>query len=520
MPEIVLASTSYNNIKGFVASSNNCFCCNITKCLSIKKNGTLSFNLSDRIGESVRKDAKIVFVFKKMSGNGLISITSFNYMKDCYVANNSRVEVPYSNNIIINRPSNAIGDVVLMAISFIYTSNKNDTQTTSENISKDEANRKTYIERNQNVVSEKKGFAKSAKFIRTYDNRKKMGVVNNPKLHNVNYDNILSGSKAIHEHTVNFAFNTFYDELFALDDSEFYRYGGKTKVLNDMTNISFSIIKTLKNLKVEDCKYLVFDYAGIGDAIHSRLVVQQLARDGKVCWVVPPLVYELYRDDDVATMYKGFTILYRITTTKLCQILCRFIDLMINTLFKEYHIFNMTNAIVIHDKNKQIKVEKDFEDFYFKANGLERNFKIKHKLIHNEKLSDLDVKFNHNKYVVIEYASFGYGCLDLNIYDKLIDNLNDIGIDCCFIGSINDKPLNKGIDCRGMNLYNTATLIKNSIGFVGRNSGNQCMTVFFKKIPVFEISTPTSLRICNYRDNITSLTKDNFADEIKKYYGR
>lgn len=189
MPEIVLVSSNYNNIKSLATSYNNCYACAITKCLSIRYNGTISFNLSTRIDDSIRKDLKIIFLFKKISGNGLISIiTSSGYNKECFVANNSKIEIPFADNIVINRTGNSIGEVSLLSVGYSYNSQIVQ-QSNSANVLKEDLRKTTYIDKSINLPNVRKGFAKSSKFIRTVDNnRGNMGVINNHKLH-VNSNN-------------------------------------------------------------------------------------------------------------------------------------------------------------------------------------------------------------------------------------------------------------------------------------------------------------------------------------------
>jgi len=313
--------------------------------------------------------------------------------------------------------------------------------------------------------------------------------------------------------------NNFIDELAGLPESDFLEYGkSKNELIVDMHNMCFEISSTCQDLHPEKCDYLIFDYAGIGDSFHTRLLAQQLSQNNKICSVVPPLVYDLYADDEKTKTYSGFTFPFRKAHTILCRKMISFITQTINFYFSEdFKILNSTKSIVDYLMKYGLPNNIAFETFCFSANNFKRDYSIKHHLVHNGKITDLAI-CPANKYIIIEHCSYSFGSIDLNLYNDLISSLKNIGIDSIIVGSEYDPFISNTIDGRGLSTYDTYTLIKNSIGFVGRNSGNQCMTSFCENIPVFEIGVPASLAYCKYRGNIYSFDKNNFTKQIMNHY--
>lgn len=304
-------------------------------------------------------------------------------------------------------------------------------------------------------------------------------------------------------------YDNFVSDIEKIPDNELLHFGDKDTTISNAKNIFLKIIGFFDNIYIENCDYVVIDYGGIGDCIHSRLLVQNLAKNNKICWIVPPLVFDLYKDDNVSKTYKGFTIPFRNPFHKICNIIIEYIHKIIIEKFKDYKIIDNPFNILQY----YIKVNVQSIDFYFLASGVNRDYNIKHCITHNGKLSDINIKLKE-KYVVLEYNSLTFGSIaDLNKYDVLIKKLNKLNIDVVCVGGLSDKKLNYGIDCRGMSLYDVFTLIKNSVGFIGRNSGNQQLLEFLPDIPVFEIDVHPMF----YRKTY-NLSHDTFIDFIYDYY--
>jgi len=270
-----------------------------------------------------------------------------------------------------------------------------------------------------------------------------------------------------------------------------------------------------------DC--IFFDYAGIGDAVHALLVIKHVLKANvfkKPCWITSPLISTLFKDDNKIHVESGITLKYRFSCDQRTIILVNFINCMARVIFNGKIVIDISNSITFPKPYPKNKISR-CGDNWVNSVGLERNWAIQHSLIHNGQLEQLSFNVK-NPYVVMEIGSLSFGKGNPDRYQKISDKLKEIGINSVLIGGTDDPIVPGSIDARGLSVYDTFTLIKNSIGFMGRNSGNQCLSAFCQHVPVFQlIDTPMDFKTIGYITNFC-LIKDNENAEniIFNYYSK
>ena len=283
-----------------------------------------------------------------------------------------------------------------------------------------------------------------------------------------------------------------------------------------LNNLWLKIEINYELIQKSDC--IVFDSAGIGDLVHSRLIIQHLNELYKnITWLVPAIIKPLYKDDDLTNVIDCCYIKYRNTNGLVERKLIELIDDILLFNFPNNKIYNIPYNVLKYCISGNSFVSHT--DLWFKSNKIERNKNIKHKIIHNGKLEDLKLDLK-SKYIVMEYCCLSSGGLNVQLCEKFITTINQLNIDVVYIGSLQDSFINNGIDCRGYSLYDTLILIKNSSGFLGRCSGNECLTAFHPKIPIFEVDAQAALIKEGYTDSnlIYSLNSGNFIKSLLLQY--
>jgi len=294
-------------------------------------------------------------------------------------------------------------------------------------------------------------------------------------------------------------------------------YGKFLDVCNDVNFVLKNAYKRFLELQKEIDKdsLIVFDSAGIGDVVHSRLVVQHLAKTyKKISWIVPPITEGLYKDDKLINVYAGIPNRFRSPYDQVSFGILEILDVLLKKCFPNNEIINIPYNLC---KYIRINGFTNFDKMWHVANKIDRDKNIKHQLAHFGKLENLPIKLN-DKYIVIEYTSYSNKkIIPLNKYVELSDKLKELNISCVYVGENTDPVIEGCIDGRGLSLYDTVTLIKNSCGFLCRGSGNECLSVFAPYINLFELNASVSLKTCEgYYDNnlVHILNENNFIDYI------
>jgi hypothetical protein len=284
-------------------------------------------------------------------------------------------------------------------------------------------------------------------------------------------------------------------------------YGGN--VCEDIPIVAKSIENTIcevsKTYKDFDC--IVVDSAGIGDCVHSRLLVQHLkAVYDKILWLVPPISESLYADDDLVTVAKGYYCNYRCQEWLFMKPLYSAFNQMLLDAFTPQSLYHIPyNIAMAYGDNKPWP---GFLNAWFAANKIERDITIKHELKHHG-ISDIC----NDKYVIIEHSSMSNGCLGSEFYYPIVKKLESCGIRAVCVGGKSDSIIDGCIDYRGRSLYDVMSLIKRCCGFIGMSSGNECLLSFYPTVKLIEINVPYSLANEGYPSELV-LKANNVHDVI------
>jgi hypothetical protein len=290
------------------------------------------------------------------------------------------------------------------------------------------------------------------------------------------------------------------DELIGAINKTYPQYGCPTygtvdelivKVRDMLVDLEQVLVRCLK--RVRKNSLVAFDWAGIGDTIHTRIILQHLVKDHKVDWITLPLVADLYKDDSLMNIISGIAIPYRDAN-----------QIWINSALIPI-INEKFTKIIRGNGNKCVHVSKlivdqyraggfsDYADLYFKAFKIKRDDNIKHHLRHLGKFKSV------RDSVIIEPVSMTLGNIPHNAIVNMINNNQHL--DFHIVGK--DFQFNNlAIDSTNRSLYDTFSIMKGSKAFIGKSSGIQTLTCFLPHIPVHEVdvSNINSLRSCRYRE--------------------
>lgn len=300
-------------------------------------------------------------------------------------------------------------------------------------------------------------------------------------------------------------FNNYVIDSFSRN---FYNIKNDQIFLNDL-NKSYCILEeNLKNIYIDiqnknlnsKNTLVLLEYAGFGDTFHTKLIIQHLQKQYKnIVWITLENIKNLYKEHIDLHIYDNkIKNILRNPNAKICQDYSNLISELFFTVFKQYeNKKDISNSIIfshIHNYNKP------FWWHYYNMFNINRDFSIKHNIRHSKNfehnLNKEIICFEHNS---ITYAPFS----DFHKYEKIVNNLSSF-YDIVLLGGKEDPYLpNVAIDYRGKNFYDTFSVIKKSKFFIGRNSGNQLLTVFLDDLPVIEIDTPDNCFIdCKYKKNV------------------
>jgi len=270
-------------------------------------------------------------------------------------------------------------------------------------------------------------------------------------------------------------------------------------------SIAFDVFS---NIKKTDPTYdlVALDWAGIGDAIcHSRLILQHLLPQ-RILWITTPTVYGLFKDDRLMDVRCGFNGERNVETPFLIDLATQTEEIM-KIIFSKRCISITKNIMINFNRCSKY----NFSDMFFCSCGMSRNRTIKHALSHNGEKSINTSK----KYIVIEHSSLCGIPANIVSYKKLFSRIKD-RYDIFLLGSLSDPVIDGAIDCRGMSLYDTFSIVRDCSIFIGRSSGNQSLMCFLPHIPLIEVDVrpKASYQECGLHPNVKKVA---LPEEAERY---
>jgi hypothetical protein len=250
---------------------------------------------------------------------------------------------------------------------------------------------------------------------------------------------------------------------------------------------------------------LALDWAGIGDACcHTRLILQHLvSKQGKrVTWIATKKVGNLFKDDDYMRVLEGFYNHFRNPGGHGQVVLSQWINTVFEERFPKWKKIHVSNMVMC--RYFEHVSAPNISDFFFRCCSMQRDFSIKHSLKH---LGFAPEKPPKNPYLVLEYIADTYGKADRTRVTRLVENLSNIGITSVCVGPSDGWVVPRADMRLGMNLYDTFSIVKGAIVFVGRSSGNQSLTCFLPSLPIFEVDVGCrdSYKTCGLHPKTTSI---------------
>jgi len=296
-------------------------------------------------------------------------------------------------------------------------------------------------------------------------------------------------------------------------------------VLEEYYNKTENLIKNLEQIKYEITEVLKFhpdetivllEYAGIGDAFHTKLVIQHIENKYKnIVWITNNIIKDLFKNHKNLTIFDNkIDNKIRYPEVLLTPTYLSFIDKCFRAIFNEFDnkLDISYNITISHRLCSQKKEQKTFDQHYYDIFGIQRDFSIKHNILHEDK-----IEINNEKPIIaFEHCSRSFRHLtNIEAYSKIVDLLN-FKYNIYLLGSIDDPYIKNTIDFRGKSLYDCISIIKKADIFIGRNSANQLLTVFKPNIDIIELDTTNNIfQSCRYVDKpILSISTRNNIDYI------
>jgi hypothetical protein len=267
----------------------------------------------------------------------------------------------------------------------------------------------------------------------------------------------------------------------------------------------------MEDISDEICGYdedtvIILEYAGLGDAIHTKLAIQHLTKMGmNVVWIAPDLIADLFKEDSHMSVFGNhiYSPLRNPSPTALNY--HRIVEKSFLEIFDRFKFkYNVTAGICsgcVYRKRRNIT--QMYEPLYRSIKLLmDRDFSIQHQITHTG-----NIELNNSKPILcMETTSVSNYANHPVKYQLLIDSLS-LYYDVVLVGG--DRKLeyqNMFLDFRGSSLYDTFSVIKKSSIFIGRNSSNAALTVFKREMPVIMMDVvdahlPQALG-CRYWDNL------------------
>ena len=259
-----------------------------------------------------------------------------------------------------------------------------------------------------------------------------------------------------------------------------------------------------------DTELIVLDWAGIGDACHTRLIAQHLARERRLAWLTTPMIAGLFQDDSMPVIA-----CYASTARDVRQPEVRALAAELDAIARAVlpvPVLHMSYRVcqVYDDWLKRIS---NYADLFFRAAGIQRDRSIRHTLVHNGQGPE-------GRYAVIEPYGYTTGAIFPGIAASTARVLADAGVSLYQVGAANDALIEGCVDARGLPLYDTYSLVKGALGFIGRASGNETLT-FYSQTPLIEVDVPgwASAHNCGYHGNMVNIVSEALPLYAPKFFG-
>jgi hypothetical protein len=286
----------------------------------------------------------------------------------------------------------------------------------------------------------------------------------------------------------------------------------------DTYNNLLNIKNLLQNNNISSSDTIIlFEYAGFGDTIHTRYLIQHIQEKYKnIVWITLGLIQDLYREHEELIIFSN-TINNRLRNPS-SPIVQAFSELMLETfnyIFNDFsNKIDISNSII---KSHVFNPNKPFANHYFNVFNVQRNNNIKHLLKHT---SEININNDIKPIIAFEHCSETFSSFtDIQKYQEIVNLLKD-KYDIVLFGSLKNPYIDGTIDYRGKTFYEVFSVLKKSKYFIGRNSANQQLTVFLPDLPVLEIDTDHSpivdFKTFGYKENVYHVSKiEDVLDIIK-----
>lgn len=291
-----------------------------------------------------------------------------------------------------------------------------------------------------------------------------------------------------------------------------FAYGNIEKTAQDCVNVVQNANRVFHELRAKmrpRTTAVVVCYGGIGDAIHSRLLAQNLVKVGHtVAWITNPFVAGLYKDDPVMQVLPGFALRYRDPRPKWQHMLCGEIRKHAQLCFHGKKVLDVSCSVSLAYSKQRWS---NYAKLFFNGAGIRQDPNVKHSLVHHGELSKLRPDLVGKKFILIEHASLTFGTVPVEHYRDFVARHAAQGIPSIYVGAKTDPEIPGALDGRGLSMYDTYTLAKNCHAMLAKASGNQSLMAFQPKKLVYEVDIPpaANMSVCGYHQNTKSITKED-----------
>ncbi len=259
-------------------------------------------------------------------------------------------------------------------------------------------------------------------------------------------------------------------------------YGERPEIVARVATLLGEMETALKKASKAKGECFVLDWAGIGDAIHSRLIAQTIAQTKKVVWITP--IASLFKDDSLMIVLPCPSFPYRdVRQHWIADGLTVAIDNMAKQILSG-ELVHVSRNVARYWHTTWVHKQTDYADLFFSACGVGRDPKVKHRLAHKGK------SLLQGRYICLENASMTLGTTSPEQWQNIVATIKKSGFSVVHVGGVSDPQIEGTVDKRGTPLYDTVSILKGCEAFIGRASGNQMLMSFTPDIPVFEVDVP------------------------------
>jgi len=258
------------------------------------------------------------------------------------------------------------------------------------------------------------------------------------------------------------------------------------------------LIELCERIDCTEVDTVFVEYAGFGDAIHSRLMIQQYRLEHPeqtVAWFVNKNVANIYRNEELVFGHHVIN-RYRYPHNALSREVIKCLGALVDKAFvhSKLRIYDLSKKVIqYHIERRRIQQWKSFEFPYYDSMNMKRNYDIKHVVKHNGKMSDFDFfsSLGARPWILFEHSSMSFRTSsNPKAYAEFVQTMIKNDVPVVLVGAKDDFFIDGCYNCLGANFYDVITLMRNCSCFVGRNSANQMMSVFtLKPINILELDT-------------------------------